>query len=521
VDRASRNFAGIRVEVVGVRKKTYDVTEMTLPFTLRHDLLSEDDARRLYDFFKDAGYTIQGLKEVLGIVELPADHLRNLPRLIYRTREHCLLHILVRWFIIGLPVDQKTAQELIPSPVLELCLRCGMLLSEGGNLTASILLVPFGSLLIASDLAARLRWAKHPDVVLGVHPSARFLLSFTVRRPSRATLDLGTGCGVQGLAAAAHSEVVTMTDVNARATAFAEFNVWLNGFENIECLTGDGFAPVKDRSFDLIVSNPPFIIAPSRQFLYRDSGLELDLFCRQLVRQAPGFLNEGGYFQMICEWVAVDGQPWQERLAEWFDGTGCDVWVQKLYAQEASIYAQNRIRESDLDSAADAANFSEWMDFYVKNRVQAIHGGRIAMRRRSGRNWLCIQDVPVAPEEPFGDHVLAGFSARDFLQAHSSDEQMLKVTPKLSPGARLHQELQHSDSVWKPISIDLKLADGLPYLGHMETSMMDLLAACDGTLTIEELTRKFILKPDLEPAQRRDESSKLFRVLIEHGFLTA
>ena len=29
---------------------------------------------------------------------------------------------------------------------------------------------------------------------------------------------------------------------------------------------------------------------------------------------------------MMCEWVEVEGQRWQDRLDEWFTGNGCDVF---------------------------------------------------------------------------------------------------------------------------------------------------------------------------------------------------
>ena len=73
---------------------------------------------------------------------------------------------------------------------------------------------------------------------------------------------IGPGCGIQALLAAKHSERVVATDVNPRALAFAAFNAALNGIDKIEFRLGDGFAPVEGESFDLIVSNPPYVISP-------------------------------------------------------------------------------------------------------------------------------------------------------------------------------------------------------------------------------------------------------------------
>ena len=51
---------------------------------------------------------------------------------------------------------------------------------------------------------------------------------------------------------------------------------------------GDRFDPVAGERFELIVANPPFVISPSRRYLFRDSGLPVDELCRSIVRAAPG-----------------------------------------------------------------------------------------------------------------------------------------------------------------------------------------------------------------------------------------
>ena len=58
----------------------------------------------------------------------------------------------------------------------------------------------------------------------GVNPIARLLARHTVRVPAASALDLGTGNGMQALAAARHAGDVVATDVNPRALAYAELN---------------------------------------------------------------------------------------------------------------------------------------------------------------------------------------------------------------------------------------------------------------------------------------------------------
>src|SRR5437762_13980547 len=103
------------------------------------------------------------------------------------------------------------------------------------------------------------------------------------------------------------------------------------------------------------------------------------------------------------------------------------------------------------------------MNYYRQRKVKAIHGGFIAMRRRSGANWIRIDEMPVSASRPFGDFVMQMFAGRDFLQANSSDEQMLAARPKISADARLDQQLRPSPVGWQPASFMLRLSSGLPF----------------------------------------------------------
>ncbi len=74
-------------------------------------------------------------------------------------------------------------------------------------------------------------------------------------------LDLGTGSGAIAIAIAAERPLcdVTATDASTAALAIARQNVRSAELPNVECLRGDWTTPVRGRTFDLIVSNPPYV----------------------------------------------------------------------------------------------------------------------------------------------------------------------------------------------------------------------------------------------------------------------
>ena len=106
-------------------------------------------------------------------------------------------------------------------------------------------------------------------------------------RPVGRVLDLGTGCGVQALHAARHARSVVATDAQRRALAHRRAH------PGPERVADDGRAapgwhllePVRGERFDLVVSNPPFVITPRRAgvpaYEYRDGGLVGDELVRR------------------------------------------------------------------------------------------------------------------------------------------------------------------------------------------------------------------------------------------------
>ncbi len=165
-----------------------------------------------------------------------------------------------------MPVEH--AERALPGLVDELE-AAGFLRRSGGEVRALLDVRPYSaddrSLWVLSDQAPGLdgpmtRVADYH--VLGITPAATSLAQLTLREPVGRALDLGTGCGVQALHLAAHCDAVIATDINPRAVWMAAFNASLNDLSTIELRTGYFFTPVRGETFDLITTNPPFVISP-------------------------------------------------------------------------------------------------------------------------------------------------------------------------------------------------------------------------------------------------------------------
>jgi hypothetical protein len=191
-------------------------------------LISRNDAQQVRQFLLDAGFEEKNLRQRGFFTELPSSRLRNIPRLLDSTREPSTLSALVRWFWLGVPQDADAVTDFVPAWFIELAVSCGMLSHDGTNLISNIMLFPSDGFLAACDHTVKID-ASDPEFVLWPNPTSKLLSRFTVRRPSRATLDLGTGNAIQALSASSHSQEVVATDLNPRAVTYATFSARLNG----------------------------------------------------------------------------------------------------------------------------------------------------------------------------------------------------------------------------------------------------------------------------------------------------
>lgn len=481
-------------------------------------LLPPTEALQFREFFEAARYTQQEFQRRAILKELPKRTSENLSQLAAPLQEPTVLNLLLRLFLLGVPAKAEEADRLLPAAVLQSMRHAGLLSGNGDMLAAEVLLTPCDGRLFAADTFQRL--SEHdPDFVVWPNPTSRLLSQFTMRRPVESTLDLGTGCGIQAVLAAAHSGEVTATDLNPRAAEFVAFNARLNGVKNVACLTGDTFEPVAGRTFDRIVANPPFFVTPSAGPIYCENPLELDGYCRRVVREAPRHLKEGGYLQMVFEWVKRRGEDWQDRLREWAEGTGCDVWIFRGYARLAAAYASERIQQS-VEARLAAETLEKWTTYYREKEVEEIHGGILAMRRRRGANWIRFEEMLLDPGDAFGEAVWQAFAGVDFLEDHASDEALLSSLPRLSPHARLEQKSEQVNGRWQAVDTRVSLAAGIPANIRVQPPVADFLARLDGTHTLQELIADLSgrVRADRKSVER--ECLGVVRRLINTRFIT-
>jgi len=418
-------------------------------------------------------------------------------------------------------------------------LQLGLIEQHGPGLRASVALTPHASdssaeLWVAHDLGAHQRpGVLRADHVLGIGQASLTLAQITLRPQVERALDLGTGCGIQTFHLLAHCRHVTATDLSVRALAFTRFNLLLNHRqlevdparleERVSLRCGSLFEPVQGQRFDLIATNPPFVITPRAEgeaiFTYRDGGMAGDSLVQALISQLPSYLEPGGSAQMLANWeIPLGEQPWDQRIRPWFD-PALDVWVIQREQSSPSLYAETWLRDASQDQDPEQYQqaYQAYLDDFAGRSVAGIGFGYVylGLARDGHRPEQRFESITHPVQQP-----LAPFLQRDLhtaaeLRAANGQwgQWHLEVAEDVTEERHQRPGAEH------PGVILLRQGAGLRRSEVLDTAQAGFVSASDGELSVDQLVNALdalIGEGDESFADRlRDGVERLIR----HGFL--
>jgi SAM-dependent methyltransferase len=468
-----------------------------------------------------AGYTVEALSELLRVEgELSA---RDTDLVVYLRRiaaRPSPLADLVALFALGIPIACDQLVASLGADAYHAAQDACCLLVGDQLVMATIRLMPHGNLWIASDRRPAARAAAEPLHVTGINAPAGLLAGLTVRKSVQRSLDIGTGNGIQALLAAHHCHEVVATDVNPRALAFAAFNAVLNGIDNISFREGSLFDPVADETFDLIVCNPPYVISPDNDYVYRDSGSSPAALCRDIVASMPGHLTDGGFGTVLVSWPSKPDADWSTIPRTWL-ADGAAAWLLHYRAEDPLTHAASWNRPiAEIDAENFAAAIDRWLTYDAQQNIDEISFGAVVMRGQPSGSAVIRCDPLRSGSGSASDQILRVFGAHDAL----GDEHapVLQRRFRLAAGHRLDQSLALVDGVWQVGPTTFALIEGIGFELTLDSIMTQVLVGLDGDSTAQQIVGRVgadagLSDQDLPAFQ--DLTERMFTELYSLGLL--
>jgi methylase of polypeptide subunit release factors len=434
-----------------------------------------------------ADYTTDGVAELLG-----PDANAALGRGVWWPALHATgddrLSTLIRLFLLGTSETGQQVQAALPSVPLDDLAAAGVL-TVSDTVSAALDIRPHSDgehdfFLVSDQDAALSGGPVEHDHVLGIGGASMSLARAVIRTPVRRALDLGTGCGIQALHLNSHCDQIVATDTNRRALQLAAATARLNGM-SWDMRAGNLFEPIAGERFDLIVSNPPFVVGSgSLDYIYRDSGVAGDGLCRSIIENISDYLNPGGSAQIMANWIVREGD-WRDRVAGWLAGTGLHAWVVQRELADPVSYVSLWLADAGETADQTAARGAAWLDWFAQQGITGIGMGLICLQvpREGEAPEQILEEIT---DEPVTGVEVAAFFARRAYLRDTTDEALLAARLSTAPVFLEEQWLPGPDG-WQQIGAAVRRPGGPAAVIGVDEVMRALLAGCRGDVPLGTL----------------------------------
>ena len=486
--------------------------------------------------------------------------------------------VLTALFMLGEPVGAAALETALPRTGVAGALAIGLVVptqsASGEQLYApAVDLRPHE----AEDAHGSVRWwvasdlgelvtgqALAPDHVLGIGRAGLTLAALTPRKPVETALDLGVGCGIQTLYLLRHVRQVVATDISTRALEFTAFNVALAGVDSarVQLRQGNLLEPVAGQRFDLIVSNPPFVITPPsvRQaglplMEYRDAGGPI---LPALVRGLEDHLNPDGVAVMLGNWEHREGTSWRTSVNQWI-GKSLDAWIIQREVQDPVEYAAMWLRDGGLTPERSGVAFENalaaWQEDFDSRQVSGVGMGYLVFHAPGSvgdasaapgaasegqaspeepasaapgaaatstpgavvEPWRVLEEVPTSGQGALGEHVAQVIAAHEALRG-LDDAQVAALKLRTASGLSKEEALTPTPVPTAPV---IRQAEGFGRVIAVGMPEVALLSASDeGLLTVAQIAAAVASLTSEDPAAVLADMVVATRTFAHAGMVT-
>jgi methylase of polypeptide subunit release factors len=202
-------------------------------------------------------------------------------------------------------------KDVVPSSIFELMQRANILSTNGEDLWRSTVRYSTYEQFIFVHSAYPTLEASSvffgPDTVRFVNAIRAHITKCVA--PVNFAADIGCGAGPGGIVIASDlpEAAVSMLDINEAALRASRVNAALNLTPNAKAMESDVLSSAKG-PFDLIVSNPPYLIDPSSRAYRHGGGSFGEGLSLRIIRESIPKLSSGGKLLLYTGSAIVDGK---------------------------------------------------------------------------------------------------------------------------------------------------------------------------------------------------------------------
>jgi hypothetical protein len=275
---------------------------------------------------------------------------------------------------------------------------------------------------------------------------------------------------------------------------------------------------LEGKSFDRILSHPPYVPALSPVAVYRDGGQTGENLVRKIIQYLPRHLNRGGTFIAVCSGLDTHEGPFEQRVRGWLGEPQNEFDI--LFARKDETTPQEFIRDLMwAQQKMEASEIAQWQEVFKQVGAYNMPYGVLSIHRRQcGTSSPWTTRTRMSPMTS-GSGIEWAFHWRQRSLQSNPLEWLGPLQPSLSP--RLQVTITHSIQNNELAPINFVLSADAPFLteSKVEPSMATIISGFDGIKTVEQIYQESHQKQLFPQGYPLNLFLKLVAIFIERGYL--
>ncbi|MGJ8694834.1 MAG: methyltransferase [Verrucomicrobiaceae bacterium] len=431
--------------------------------------LDEWNPEAFLDDLKAGGYSI----ELLG---LSSGASLEIAKIRPKSQEQ---EVLSRLFLAGEGVSESEVRQSLPRSYQSIR-ELGLLVSTGGTVASKLRIRPVDECYVGEDFP-RVLGERDDEIstefVMGVAPTTRMLRRLIPNFPRQRVLDLCCGGGWLALMERGSGAEVVATDLSERCLEVARFNERLAGVE-VDWRRGPWFDPVNGETFDLIVSNPPFVQSPGGGSMALDTPSEEEPL-GVILGQIGDHLNPGGVGCVLLNWQFGDEEHWDEIPRSLIPGQGLEVLLFEVKRHDPASYAEHWIRQDIRFNSSEkrAAEIERWVEYLRARGSVGVSSGFVLVRKcEIGREWFLSESRELEQLGPdTAEEMRRVFENQAWLKEGDNEGGILDARFEAICGVRKEVVSVLKPEGWEVEVLRLISPGRIMYDGHIDEPLLFLL----------------------------------------------